>query len=504
MGRTRRALILSGFTYAQSALSILSSLVLTRIWLDTLGDRVYGAWQATGALVAYAALTDLGVFAVLPWLIAEADGKKDTPGLRALLAHGLIAGLGVGVLFALATGGLWTGYASLLKLNAADQVLLLGPVVALVVLTAIGYPLKVFTGALTGLQDFAFIGTAGLLQVLLQIALSLGLLWKGHGLYGIALGNAVPPLLTSLASFVRLKTLRPQLLRAWPRIQLSRARPIFAGGLGTWLGTTGWLMAFSSNNALIGFLGQLPLVPMFAVTSRMGFILMQQSWALPDSGLVGLAQLAGEGLRERVRHVVAAMMRFHLIVSGGVACAVLALNPAFVRLWVGESRFGGLTLNAVFALDILALSFVHATVVPIGVLGHRLKIGAITLANGALHIALALVLGRVWGLVGVAAATVLSSCLTTLPVGLVLLPRTADLSSGTILYEVIARWAVRFVPIAGLSLFLGTQWRRLPAPLLICAALLMAVGYAFWMRPLYKDLPLPNRVRLTLARLRLL
>src|SRR5262249_51809386 len=149
--------------------------------------------------------------------------------------------------------------------------------------------------------------------------------------------------------------------------------------------------------------------------------LMQLSWALPDSTTVGLVQLNAQGEQRRTAEVVTALLRFHLLTSGLIACGLLAGNAGFVSAWVGSGFFGGPILNVIFAVDVIVLTAVHGIVVPVGALGKRMTIGVLTAANGLLHVVLAFVLGKAWGLPGVAIATALSALVTTLPVGLILL-----------------------------------------------------------------------------------
>src|SRR5712664_4968554 len=89
MSRTRKAVILAGFTYAQLGLAMMSGLVLIPFVLSALGQRSYGLWLATGELLAYAGMLDFGVVAMLPWLIAQADGRRDVEQMRAILARGV-------------------------------------------------------------------------------------------------------------------------------------------------------------------------------------------------------------------------------------------------------------------------------------------------------------------------------------------------------------------------------------------------------------------------------
>src|SRR5438132_10366264 len=101
MARTRKAVLTASFAYAQFALSMASTFVLLPFILRAFGARSYGLWLATGELVGYLGMTDLGVFSILPWLMAVAEGRGNRESVRRLLANGLAVGLVVGCVIGL-------------------------------------------------------------------------------------------------------------------------------------------------------------------------------------------------------------------------------------------------------------------------------------------------------------------------------------------------------------------------------------------------------------------
>jgi O-antigen/teichoic acid export membrane protein len=251
---------------------------------------------------------------------------------------------------------------------------------------------------------------------------------------------------------------------------------------------------------IVSLLGPAAAV-VYALTAKMGTIGMQMSWQLPDAALVGLAQLKGEGRPERVRAVTVQLLRLLLVASGGVACAVVALNPAFVSLWVGPQRFGGMALNATIAAVVLSHSLAHGLFSTSATLGTRVQAGWAALAQGAVNLGGALLLGRVLGLPGVALAAVASTALVAYPAGVWMLRRTTGVGHAELWRSALGPWTLR----AGGPLLLGAGVALLGARVSpwLALALAPALGFLYlWvMRPLYVDLPLPTRVRPWLARL---
>src|SRR4051812_8439027 len=103
-------------------------LVVTRVVLHILGKDTWGLWAASGALLSYAGLADLGVLRVLLWAVADADGRKDHDRIRASLSAALPFACLTGVAYVGVALVLWHFYPSVLQLSPHDQSLLRGPV----------------------------------------------------------------------------------------------------------------------------------------------------------------------------------------------------------------------------------------------------------------------------------------------------------------------------------------------------------------------------------------
>ena len=502
--RTHNALVSAAFIYGQFLVALGAAFFVTPLVLHTLGSRPYGLWLSSGELVGYFLLLDFGVFSILPWLIAAADGRRDPTEVKRLLANGLAVALALMLILLLLAAALLGRVPVVLHLTPPEWRALAGPLVLLVTLLAVNLPLNIFTPLLSGLQDVRFTGVFGLLKGLLGPALTVGLLLAGDKFYALAVGAATFSPLYGTVAFFRTRRIAPELLHGWPRPTWPGTAKLFREGIGAWLSGAGVQLMERSSAVVLTFLGSPATVPVLVCTSRVSQMLTQLTWALPDSALIGLAQLGGENQQARLREVMLSILRLHLIVSCLMACVVLALNPAFVRIWVGEKFFGGLLLNLLLAVEVVSASFVHGLLTVVGVQSHRLSIGLATLWQGTVYLALALTLTRRFSLPGLLTADLVAPMLSTLPLSLWLLRSAYGLSLRRIGREFGAIVVLRAGPCL-LPAWAYGCWRAQNASLLELAAvgLLVTFVYLRIMGSQLSAYPLPAVAKTWLRRLRL-
>jgi O-antigen/teichoic acid export membrane protein len=505
MTRTRKAAVLAAFAYVQFALSIVTGIVLIPLILRHLGARSYGLWLTTGELLAYASMIELGVLGVLPWMLAEADGTGNRAAMSRLVSCGLAVGCIVAVGFAAVSVVLWRLLPSALQLDAADRASIVGPLAVIVAFTAVTYPLRVYRAMLSGLQDVAFNGALGIVEASVAAAVTIVMLLKGSGIYSLAWASAASSIVGTGLGAVRAAWIAPDLFWQWKRPTLAELRVLLGHGIGTWFGAFGWQIIAASNSIVITYLGHPEWVPVYACTIKLCAMLTQLGWVVPDSGLIGLAQLHGaEPRSERLAARIVALLHVHLLLAGASACIVLAFNPAFVARWVGAAFFAGLPINALLAAGVVSVSIVHGCHTVAAVLGRRMAVGIVTLVNAAVQVGAAIALGHRFGLLGVAAASIVSAAITAIPAGVVLLSSVTTVTIAGLTQDAIKPWLRRFAPLVAIATVVGVMSTGLGIGFAACSSAVIGMAYLWQMRALYQILPLDPRWARWLVSLRLL
>ena len=504
MSRTHRASIAASFAYLQFGLTIIVGIVMVPFVLDRVGVRLYGYWLASGEVLAYAAMADLGILGVIPWMIAQADGRKDRGAIRQLLSTGFVAAILVSAAYLVLVVVLWNVAPVILKLQPAEREQIAGPLSLIAGVTAIVLPMRVAYSALIGLQDVRYCGIMTTAAWALDAALTVALLFNGAGLWALAIGASVPSALNACAAVIRLRVIAPDLLRSWGRPSRAGLAALFKEGGGGWLSAWGWRLASATDAIVIASLGQPVWITMLAMTSKLGQMLTNMAWVPGDSGLVGLAQLAGERNSSRLRDAIAALSRVYLTLGTVAACVVLAANPAFVRGWVGDGFFAGNGINALLAMVAIGATAAHALSATVSVLGKRLYVGATTLVAGAAHVALAYVLGRRFGLAGIPLAGLVVQAVVLVPLLVPALRNVAAMSFDQMIRGVLSPWAVRAVPLLGLAAAVGIAAGRAPIWLAIPLGVLTGLAVLFACRRLILEYaPVAHVIRTRLAPFRL-
>jgi O-antigen/teichoic acid export membrane protein len=502
MSRTHRAGMTAVFAYLQFGLSIVVGIALVPFVLHHVGERLYGYWLASGEVLAYAAMADLGVMGVVPWMIAEADGRRDRVEIRRLLSTAMCSAVVVAACYGLLVVVLWR--VAQLTLEPADRIAIAGPLTLIAAVTAFVMPFRVFGSVLTGLQDVRFYGTLSVVNWAIDLLITVALLSGGYRLYALACAAAVPLLLGVIVTFLRVRIVAPDLLHDWPRPSFAEVAKLFREGLGGWLGAWGWRLSAATDAIVLASLGNPIWITMLAMTAKLGQMLTQMSWVPGDSSLVGLAQLSGERRPERLRDAVAAMFRVYLALATAGTCVVLAVNGAFVRGWVGGHLFGGAAMNGIVAALIVVSTITHGTATIASVLGRRMHVGIATLVSGAIQVAVASALARRVGVIGVPIAALGAQLCILIPL---LMPALADrtgLRAGGFVREVVLPWLLRSLPMIVVCAAAGPVLMPLPKALSIPLGGCVALVYIWSVRPLVLGYPpVAAMIRSRLAAVRL-
>lgn len=497
MTRTRR--FLGGVTWGYVNLVVVTvvGLWLTAFYLHRLGEQHYGLWLVVSQILAYVALLDLGVVALLPREVAYATGAdagQSTERVGRVAAETLTLALWQVPVVALAA-------AAVLVLLPADWAELRAPLAVVLGAFVLTFPARVLQATLRGLQDLAFLGGAQTASWALGTAVAVAALVGGLGLFALAAGWVVTQTTGPVLWAIRLARHFPEALPRRPAGMVGtvlRARLRSAG----WVSVTQVAQVLIAGTDLL-ILGRLigpGAVVLYFCTAKLMVVFQHPAQLLMEAAQPGLAQMRTGESRDRLARVCGALTAAVLIVSGGAACIVLGVNRGFVTWWVGADRFGGLALTAVLLGGMLLRHWSTTATYALFALGRERRIALTILADGLLTVSAQIVLARHLGPIGVAAGTMIGVGLISLPLNLAALGR----ETGGVRTQLaaVAPWAWRFALGAAVALGVALRWAPAAVPGLVIATLAAGVPYTALVLPMALRGALATYVRPLLQRVR--
>lgn len=348
--RRRVALWNAAFGYSTLAFTVARNLLLVPLYLQFVSLGEYGAWLATGGALVQLLVTDYGLAGVVTQKIAVLSGSGDRRRLRALIAAGVVNATVLAIIMTAASSVLAAFLPATQGLLPEEVRTVVGCFLIAIVANGLGVLSATTTAALRGLQKPVTAGAIGLGADAASILVTLGCLFAGLGLYGIAFGLLARSLIAAVAGLTALGFY-------WVAMRTAQGPWSWADSIELWrdggrffVTSIAMRLQSQANILLVGTLLGPQVAAVYGLTVRahetVSLVLSQLNFAL---GPV-LAHLEGAGERARIDGVIRILLPVvAALAAGGAVCAVV-LNEAFVGLWVGSQAYGGFAISALMGL----------------------------------------------------------------------------------------------------------------------------------------------------------
>jgi len=382
-----------------------TSVVLTPILVHSLGAFYYGVWVLASSLTDYYGMLDVGIRTTVQRFIGRSRGVDDRDALKEIFSTGLALTLAV-------CGVIWTvsGAMSLVlprffRLDLADADLLRD--LLLVLGFAVGVTLVArFLGAcLCGMQRFDLYNAVAIVVTIGRAAAIVIALRSGYGLRGLAI-------VTGVAAFVSV-VLHVWLIRRvngvsleWARATFRRMRELLAFSVHIFMNTVADQLRSYSDSVVIAKVLSVSLITPFSVAAR----IMDQYCAVVV-GMVSpylpvMSALVGQGRTRELGAVLLTTTRLCAALSLFLAAMLFVNGDELIRWWLGPAMVS----DVVTPLRILVTAYFVAViqtptwVLLVAMARHR-RLAAWSLVEGVANVALSVIWGARYGIVGVALGT---------------------------------------------------------------------------------------------------
>ncbi|MES2467251.1 MAG: oligosaccharide flippase family protein [Verrucomicrobiota bacterium] len=422
MSVTKRILFGAGASWFSRIMTIVLGLVLMPVLFARLGKEDIGLWMLLGQTWMLMGILDLGFSPTITRRIALAKGKSgsapDAPltedsqrEVAVLVATGMrfFRWLSLAVfLIGFLAGCLFLSRMELTTLTPATAFIAWA---ILCLAQALGVWASVWTSLLRGVGYVGWDSIISSFVTAAVLAAQISALMLGGGLVALASVAAIGALVQRylVLGFARHK--RPDLFVIRGEYDASVLRAMWPAAIRTWVTSLGTVIIMSSDQYFIAAMGSVKEIPAFRAAYLLVYNLSSMATIMAGASAVFVSHLWQSGEKNEIHRVVIRNLRFGLgIMAAGGAC-ILVLGPRLFDLWLGAGSFIGYPCLILF----FAMLFTDAQSYIVSTCSRATEDEAFAVCSvigGVLKIGFAWLLGHHYGLVGIAASTLIAQWLT--------------------------------------------------------------------------------------------
>ncbi len=394
--------------------NVLVGLWMTPFTLRFLDREQYAIFTMSGDVLMWLALLDLGISAGLRVQAAQLMGRPDPERLNRLASTAFYAQNFVGLAVLLVGSGISVGFPQFFNVRADLQHDAMMLMVLMVVGAAASLAMQTFSALLIAKQQIYVDNFIGMLNIILRTVLTVVLLEAGWGLYSLVVANLAARGISLGLAVIRTFRLLPGLQIRYRLASWDTMRSL--GHLGIWfsLGSLAGLVISSLDRLVTAKVVSIDMVTTLTLTGRMYALSGGLLFQITETARPMLGQMIGAN---RMSDVLRSYRHLFAISTGAAVVAAASMwsgNGSFVSRWVGPGNYGGVWLDLALAFNVILNYWVLPNR---AILSANLTVRSQTLsriAEGTLNLALSIIGGRMYGVIGVIAATGIAGLCTSM------------------------------------------------------------------------------------------
>lgn len=413
-GKNRSVFILKNTlsNYVRQGVQIAVFLVLTPFVASRLGTEGFGLWALLQAVIGLFGLFDLGFGTSVVKYVADARGKQDDRRLANLVStfFWVYMVLGAAVMGAAALFSLFLP--ELLNIpeayeDASRMVFLL-----VAFRTAVGMPLGMFAGVMTGFQRQWWANMFKTASTLLYAAGAFWALTVQPSVEFLALANLISHTAAmGVGALVCIRVLPGVSIRL-REARLSMVREVSSFSMYIFIIQVSTLIYTRVDSLIVQSFLSLSAVALYSVAARVAEEASGLCRQLTNALTPVIAELHGSGENQNIREVFRLGTKLSTALAVPLLTGLAFLAEPLLSVWMGES-FREAAPAAQILLAAMMVSVIHGNAANVlSMTGHQRYLSRVFFGGQLLNLGLTLLLIRSLGLPGAALATLISTSCT--------------------------------------------------------------------------------------------
>src|ERR1700735_305809 len=350
---SRRTTTVQGIAmqFSTLAVAIVQGFLLTPLCLKHIDYKLYGAWLATGQILAWISLLDPGINEVLRQRVAHSFGAGNRKALGTVLGSGLLVAALI-VLVRTAAGmcaGLFVNhFVTLGEIQGAE---LRRCFLAAVLGTGLTIASFAPSAALQGLQRQVVQGAVSLVGSVSYLASAIALLFVGWGLAAIPAALLIRGTIWFFGWLFALLWLATRQLRISLRVHLNESKQTFGISAVNGASNVGATIQTNTDAFIAGTVLGPESAAMLSLTGALSDFIRLVPDRIVYSFLPSMAHVVGRGEESKFRNISWRLVQIVIALLALAMGAVIIVNQVFMKHWVGARPYGGLLLTVVLCIS---------------------------------------------------------------------------------------------------------------------------------------------------------
>lgn len=323
--------------YVGIFVNIASGLIYTPWMIKSIGQANYGLYTLSVSLISLFVM-DFGLSAALTRFISKYNSKDDQVSVNNVLgiAYKLYVVLDLIIAAALVVAYLCIGILYK-ELTPVEIETLKGIYVITAGFSVLSFPFVTLSSILTSYEKFVFLKGSDLFNRVLSLALIIGALSMGYGIYTLVTINAVSGLITIIIKLVAIKRITPVKVNFLYRSR-EMLKEILAFSVWSTIITISQRFIFNIMPSILGILAGSASIAIFGTAATIeGFVYTFASGIngmfLPKVSRI----VSDEDSNSNLFDLMVKVGRIQFVIIGLLFVGFMSLGRNFIDLWIDES-----------------------------------------------------------------------------------------------------------------------------------------------------------------------
>lgn len=332
---------------------IVRGLIFLPLYIQILGGRTYGFWLASGGILAWLSITEIGLSSLISQRVALHYGKGDSSLSGQHIFNGIITSFLLTILVVSVGMVISIFVPNILRTEIDERDLIRGCFQLAVVFTSLHLINEILTGVSNALLKPLIPKMSMLFFQSTSLILTIVFLRRGFGLWSIPLSY-----LYAESGIFLVNLINCYLLYRRTGAPLKWNRSIFREYLSLSpfliLSRVGKAAVRRIEPTLITMFISPETATLFSVSRRAGEMISNYMRIMDNSTFSSFAHIFGEGNQEKIKKYVPAFMRISVLITIAAYASYVVLNQRFINIWVGPEFLTRNLLTILIGVSLLS------------------------------------------------------------------------------------------------------------------------------------------------------